>query len=392
MAYTIQKGDTLSKIAKANGTTVDALAAANGIKNVNRIQAGGKLTIPGSTSNGVTLGNPSDGVSLEPGAQADAAGAAPAQAAANQALSDRYIAQLQSLLSAPAYNAGAGYSAAGNNYQSQMNAIKEQYQQMAAQQEAAARAEAEQNRRQAYVNGRLSANRNNEQVASLGLGGNLYADPMSGYSETSRIAADNNMRTNINQVTLAEQNAINQIALKLMEQNAGLDMQTAQYLGSLELARLQAEQNAYQNNISNQLSVIGQLMGYDQFNRQQGFTEEMQRAQLAIDQAQLALQQQAAQRRGSGSRSSRNALLIGDGLFGVDGYGVTPAGIKKPLTSGIEKSGFTSMAGTGTTANKPITSNNMFGIATNIINSNNPFYNAEAGIMGKVVDSTKLKK
>ena len=390
MAYTIQKGDTLSKIAKANGTTVDALAAANGIQNVNRIQAGGKLTIPGSTSNGVTLGNPSDGVSLEPGAQADAAGAAPAQAAANQALSDQYIAQLQSLLSAPAYNAGAGYSAAGNNYQSQMNAIKEQYQQMAAQQEAAARAEAEQNRRQAYVNGRLSANQNNEQVAALGLGGNLYADPMSGYSETSRIAADNNMRTNINQVTLAEQNAINQIALKLMEQNAGLDMQTAQYLGSLELARLQAEQNAYQNSISNQLSVIGQLMGYDQFNRQQSFTEEMQRAQLAIDQAQLALQQQAAQR--SRSRSSRNAMLLGDGLFGVDGGGITPAGIKKPLTSGIEKSGLTSMAGTGTTANKPITSNNMFGIATNIINSNNPFYNAEAGIMGKVVDSTKLKK
>ena len=44
--YTIQKGDTLSKIAKANNTTVEALASANGIKNVNLIRAGANLKIP----------------------------------------------------------------------------------------------------------------------------------------------------------------------------------------------------------------------------------------------------------------------------------------------------------------------------------------------------------
>ena len=45
--YTVQKGDTLSGIAKRYGTTVAALAAANGIKDPNKIYVGQVLTIPG---------------------------------------------------------------------------------------------------------------------------------------------------------------------------------------------------------------------------------------------------------------------------------------------------------------------------------------------------------
>lgn len=48
--YIIKSGDTLSKIAAANGTTVAALAAANGISNPNAIKAGASLTLPGSAS------------------------------------------------------------------------------------------------------------------------------------------------------------------------------------------------------------------------------------------------------------------------------------------------------------------------------------------------------
>jgi LysM repeat protein len=45
--YTIQKGDNLGTLAKKYGTTVDALAKANNIKDVNRIAAGAALKIPG---------------------------------------------------------------------------------------------------------------------------------------------------------------------------------------------------------------------------------------------------------------------------------------------------------------------------------------------------------
>lgn len=309
-AYTIKKGDTLSAIAKANNTTVDAIAAANGIKNINRIQAGKSLTIPGATNNGVTLGDADVVIESEP--ESSAAGAAPARAAASGAsgtsnsstpLSTPYILEMLNTLKQGGYNT-SGYNSIGADYSARMDSIRSQYQQMAAQQEAAARAEAEQNRRQAYVNGRLSANRNNEQIAALGLGGNLYDNAMSGYSETSRIAADNNMRTNINQVTLAEQNAINEIALKLMEQNATLSMQEAQQLASIQLQAQQAAQSAYEANISSQLSALGYLGNLEQFNSNMAYQRERDAIEDAQWEREFALAQQKARRSGSGSGSS----------------------------------------------------------------------------------------
>jgi murein DD-endopeptidase MepM/ murein hydrolase activator NlpD len=49
MNYKIQKGDTLSKIAKANNTTVAELQKLNNIKDVNLIAIGKSLTLPGQT-------------------------------------------------------------------------------------------------------------------------------------------------------------------------------------------------------------------------------------------------------------------------------------------------------------------------------------------------------
>lgn len=47
--YTVKSGDTLSGIASKYGTTVNAIASANGITNVNLIYVGQRLTIPGSS-------------------------------------------------------------------------------------------------------------------------------------------------------------------------------------------------------------------------------------------------------------------------------------------------------------------------------------------------------
>lgn len=48
--YTVKKGDTLSQIAAKYGTTYQAIAAYNGIKNPNVIRVGQKIKIPASTA------------------------------------------------------------------------------------------------------------------------------------------------------------------------------------------------------------------------------------------------------------------------------------------------------------------------------------------------------
>ena len=46
MVHVVQRGETLSQIARRYGTTVQAIAAANGIRNPNYIYAGQRLVIP----------------------------------------------------------------------------------------------------------------------------------------------------------------------------------------------------------------------------------------------------------------------------------------------------------------------------------------------------------
>ena len=48
--YTINAGDTLSKIAAANGTTIQKLVELNNIQNPNKIKAGAVLKLPEKTS------------------------------------------------------------------------------------------------------------------------------------------------------------------------------------------------------------------------------------------------------------------------------------------------------------------------------------------------------
>jgi len=53
LAYTVQPGDTLGKIAAANGTTVEQIAAYNGITNYNKIYVGQELKVSATEVKGV---------------------------------------------------------------------------------------------------------------------------------------------------------------------------------------------------------------------------------------------------------------------------------------------------------------------------------------------------
>ena len=64
--YTIQSGDTLSDIAKRNGTTVDELASLNNIKNVNLIYAGQTLSLPDTGASAGASTTPNSGYTYTP--------------------------------------------------------------------------------------------------------------------------------------------------------------------------------------------------------------------------------------------------------------------------------------------------------------------------------------
>ena len=87
-----------------------------------------------------------------------------------------------------------------------------------------------------YRNARLAAIGNNEVLANLGLAGNLYASPMSGYSETSRIAQDNALRTNIANNYIAQREAEDDIAMAIAQLEAE---------GKREEAQIRAQNNQY---------------------------------------------------------------------------------------------------------------------------------------------------
>jgi murein DD-endopeptidase MepM/ murein hydrolase activator NlpD len=75
--YKIQSGDTLSQLARRFGTSVDALAKANGIQNPNLIYAGANLKVPGGSD---SFGPPSSTSSSGSAPTSGARGAQPIDA------------------------------------------------------------------------------------------------------------------------------------------------------------------------------------------------------------------------------------------------------------------------------------------------------------------------
>lgn len=62
-------------------------------------------------------------------------------------------------------------------------------------------------RNQTYTAGRTSAIGNNERLASQGLAGNMYSQPKSGYSESSRVANDVAMQNALNSLSAEQRSA-----------------------------------------------------------------------------------------------------------------------------------------------------------------------------------------
>ena len=105
------------------------------------------------------------------------------------------------------------------------------------------------NRSGVYVNSRLSAIGNNEQLASQGLASGLYGNPTSGRSESSRINQDVALGNNINAVN-RQQTALETQAKNLM--NSGIvdnQLEMAKVIAEMKANQSQMEKSEFTNTI-----------------------------------------------------------------------------------------------------------------------------------------------
>jgi hypothetical protein len=111
-------------------------------------------------------------------------------------------------------------------------------------------------RSDAYVNSRLSAIGNNEQLANQGLAGNLYGSNLSGISESSRIKQDTALQNNINALDQQQTSLENSARTTTNNMIADNQLAMAQTIAQLrqqeremERAELMAEKAEYAQNI-----------------------------------------------------------------------------------------------------------------------------------------------
>lgn len=147
-------------------------------------------------------------------------------------------------------------------------------------------------RSRAYANARISALGNNERLAAQGLAGNAYAAPVSGYSESSRVAYDNALRNALNYANMQQQNAeddirnqINELALQRDKGASDLYTQIAQALLNTQQSENQFAANYGQNQSQFEKNYALQQLQMEEAKRQ--FNEQMQAqaSQTAYNQA-----------------------------------------------------------------------------------------------------------
>lgn len=120
--------------------------------------------------------------------------------------------------------------------------------------------DADANKSAAYVNSRVSAIGNNEMLAMQGLAGNMYNDPQSGMSESSRIGQDANLQNNLNAANQQHTALGTQARTAFANTNANNQLEMAKYIANLQLSRDQMTQNNNQFNQNQKSSVVTQQM------------------------------------------------------------------------------------------------------------------------------------
>lgn len=139
---------------------------------------------------------------------------------------------------------------------------------------------------------RISALGLEEKLAAAGLNaGSAYGRATSGYTESARVASDNNLRSSLNSLMRARVNAENEARSQYSAETAQAEQYTSQQLSAINLqkaqARLSYNQSRYENAMQRWqtygyvLPADAKILGVKAGTRTA--TKSYQQAKLAID-------------------------------------------------------------------------------------------------------------
>ena len=139
---------------------------------------------------------------------------------------------------------------------------------------------------------RISALGLEEKLAAAGLNaGSAYGRATSGYTESARVASDNNLRSSLNSLMRARVNAENEARSQYSAETAQADQYTSQQLSAINLQKAQAKlsykQSRYENAMQRWqtygyvLPADAKILGVKAGIRTA--TKSYQQAKLAID-------------------------------------------------------------------------------------------------------------
>ena len=139
---------------------------------------------------------------------------------------------------------------------------------------------------------RISALGLEEKMAAAGLNaGSAYGRATSGYTESARVASDNNLRSSLNSLMRARVNAENEARSQYSAETAQAEQYTSQQLSAINLqktqARLSYNQSRYENAMQRWqtygyvLPADAKILGVKAGTRTA--TKSYQQAKLAID-------------------------------------------------------------------------------------------------------------
>lgn len=192
------------------------------------------------------------------------------------------------------------YDSIGNARKMALDAALLNQQQQLSAQDNALKGQYDDMRGQVYTGNRVSALGNNERMASLGLAGNAYAGPQSGYSETSRVTQDTAMQSALNAATRQQQGARDALSMQGNAAMLSRDQQLAGAMADLEAQKVSAntQQNQFMANLDAQNAALAE-------------SQRQYDATTAASQEQFKIQQQQASQAAALAKAQAELQIFG---------------------------------------------------------------------------------